>query len=192
MTILPSSLQPDPIQMVQLIEQDGLAITLMPEDKTRLSLRVAPSDREAFGKQIGALLPDQIGQQAQMEGGSVACLGPDEWMVSLANDPALSLKDRALTATVPHALVDISSREFSLVISGADSRELLSVGCPRNLNHFTAGKACRTLCFDVSVILWCEAEDRFRIDVWRSFAPHLASLLQQSAKALAAEKRLHA
>nr|WP_321445576.1 sarcosine oxidase subunit gamma family protein [uncultured Cohaesibacter sp.] len=192
MTILPSSLQPDPIQTVQLIEQDGLAITLMPENKTRLSLRVAPADREAFGKQIGAPLPDQIGQQTQMEGGDIACLGPDEWMLWLDNDLALSLKERALSAAVPHALVDVSSREVSLVVAGADAKELLCVGCPRNLNHFTTGKACRTLCFDVSVILWCEAEDRFRIDVWRSFAPHLASLLQQSARALAAEKRLHA
>ncbi|WP_171022134.1 sarcosine oxidase subunit gamma family protein [Cohaesibacter sp. CAU 1516] len=181
---------PDPLQTGKLIEQDALAIEVLPELQSRLSLRVAGGDRETLAAEIDIPLPDQIGLQAPLDGGAIACLGPDEWMMTLTRDLAALVQTRAGTASVPHALVDISSRELTLVISGSDARELLSVGCPRDLRSFTPGKACRTLCFDVPVILWCEAKDRYRLDVWRSFAPHLASLLLQSARAIKAEKDL--
>lgn len=183
---------PDPLEAGSLIEQEDLTIAVLPEDRARFSLRVGLTDRDALGDHLSAFLPDQIGSRSPFWDGEVACLGPDDWIIRLpAKDAdALSQKSKDVSSTIPHSLVEISARELTLAVSGYQAMELLTVGCPRDLRKLLPGKACRTLCFDVPVTLWCDDVKSYRLDVWRSFAPHLASLFSESANALAAEKRL--
>src|ERR1700722_15590589 len=67
-------------------------------------------------------------------------LGPDEYMLlgSLSNDPAESASAArdALERTLgglPHALVDISHRQFALEVSGPHAATILSGACPLDL-----------------------------------------------------------
>lgn len=46
--------------------------------------------------------------------------------------------------------------------------------------------ACRTLFATVQVVPIREAEERFHLTVWRSFAPHLRGLIDIAARELAA------
>ena len=45
--------------------------------------------------------------------------------------------------------------------------------------------ATRTLYDKAEIVLWRRAETRFHIEVWRSFAPHVAASLGEAAKGAA-------
>jgi sarcosine oxidase, subunit gamma len=47
------------------------------------------------------------------------------------------------------------------------------------------GSGARTVLDTVQVVLTREAEDRFHLTVWRSFAPHVRALLEIAARELA-------
>ena len=153
--------------------------------KPRFSLR-ARGDLAPLEQALGVALPRKIGQTVK---GAVelACLGPDEWLV-LAADPAPIVDACAgVYARLPHSLVEITAREVSFVIEGPRAAELMTIGCARDIDAIPVGSARRTLFDGATVILWRDAETRFRIDVWNSFAPHLLHLLQVGARELAAE-----
>jgi sarcosine oxidase subunit gamma len=56
--------------------------------------------------------------------------------------------------------------------------ELLSVACPLDLRRMAPGSAKRTLFDTAQIVLLRDAPERFRIEVWRSFFPHVHELLQ--------------
>ncbi|HSF92171.1 MAG TPA: sarcosine oxidase subunit gamma family protein [Paracoccaceae bacterium] len=128
---------------------------------------------------LGFDLPANVRQRAGVDGREALCLGPDEWVLTApeADKAAIIEACRAAYETTPHALVDISDREISVMIEGADAKTLLTVGCPRDLDKLAVGGGVRTLFDSAQVVLWRDAEDRFRMDVWRSFYPHVAELL---------------
>ena len=75
------------------------------------------------------------------------------------------------------AITDISERSICLVIEGPRAREVLMSGCPLDLNNFAVGRATRTIYETVEIIIIRESEDRFQIEVWRSFAAWLWTAL---------------
>lgn len=154
----------------------------------RLSLR-ARGDLGALDKAIGIALPDRIGRRAEANGIEAIRLGPDEWTLRVpAQDVArLVAACTAVYGENPHSLVDISGREVTLLIEGPRAAELLTLGCPRDIASIPAGEGRRTLFDGATVVLWCDGNDRFRMDVWNSFADHVAQLLETGCKELAAE-----
>ena len=64
--------------------------------------------------------------------------------------------------------------------------DLLATGCPRDLARMPVGDGTRTVFDTAQVVLTREAEDRFHLTVWRSFAPHVRALLDLAARELAA------
>ena len=90
-------------------------------------------------------------------------------------------------ASHPHSLVDVSGREVTLVIDGPRAAELLTIGCARDIEAIPVGQGRRTAFDNVTVILWRDAATVFRLDVWTSFAPHVAGLLDAGCRELAAE-----
>jgi sarcosine oxidase subunit gamma len=68
-----------------------------------------------------------------------------------------------------------------LVIEGPRAEQLLQTGCPRDLGKFAVGEARRTVFEGVEMILLRTAQDRFELDVWRSFASHLHLALTKAA-----------
>ena len=170
-----------------LVETRAARVSILPE-QGRLSLR-ARGDLRALSAALGLPLPDIIGRRARNAETEVVRLGPDEW--TILSSPAQVAKLIAACAAIyedhPHSLVDISGREVTLLIEGPAAAELLTLGCPRDIETIPVGESRRTVFDGATVVLWRDAIDCFRMDIWNSFAPHLGHLLETGCKELAAE-----
>ncbi len=153
----------------------------------RFSLR-ARGDVAPFEAALGMALPVNIGTRTEHGPRQALRLGPDEWVLHTAPEDAGALIAAcdALYDTCPHSLVDVSGREVTLVIEGPQAIEMLCVGMARDPEAILPGQA-RRLNFDgVTVILWRDAPDRLRMDVWHSFVPHVLGLLETALREFAA------
>lgn len=149
----------------------------------RFSLRCKEQNVAALSQALGLALPAKISEQSEAGGRSLLKLGPDEWVLTCSTQDKPTIKDTlaAVYPNAPHSLTDISSREVSIRISGDQAEELLSTSCPRNLSQLTPGRGIRTIFDSVQVILTREAENQFRLDIWRSFFPHVHGLLKAAS-----------
>jgi sarcosine oxidase subunit gamma len=125
--------------------------------------------------------------RARVQGARAALwLGPDEYLLigsdEAARDAALSALENALTQ-VPHALVDISHRQFALEVSGPHAAAILSGACPLDLDpaEFPVGMCTRTVLAKADIVLWRTREDAFHLEVWRSFGGYVTGLLREIA-----------
>jgi sarcosine oxidase subunit gamma len=114
-------------------------------------------------------------------------LGPDEYLLlDLApGEPeaaTLSALERTLVA-IPHALVDISHRQFALQVSGLHAATILSGACPLDLDlsEFPVGMCTRTVLAKADIVLWRTQEHAFHLEVWRSFAGYVSGVLHEIA-----------
>jgi sarcosine oxidase subunit gamma len=114
-------------------------------------------------------------------------LGPDEYLLLGADEEsAESVADaleRALVG-VPHALVNISHRQFALEISGPHATTLLSGACPLDLHlrAFPVGRCTRTVLAKADIVLWRIGDDAFHLEVWRSFSDYVTGVLREIAR----------
>jgi len=156
----------------------AVAVTVLPP-VARLNLRIAPANLEVAAAAFGLPLPGKIGQGVATNGRAAWCLGPDEWLLHApeAEQAAIVADFATARAKAPHSLTVISDREFTIAITGPRAQELLSVACPLDLSRMAPGTAKRTLFDSAQVVLIRDAEDAFRIEVWRSFFPHVSELL---------------
>ena len=150
----------------------GVTITLG-APLARWSLR--GRDPKTLAKAVGHKVPAGIGETA----GGVLCLGPDEWLLRLPEGSSIPTADG-----LPLSVVDISERAVSLVLEGPRAIDVLSSGCPRDLSKFAVGYGSRTIYETVEIVLIREAEERWSIEVWRSFAPWLHLALVTAASHL--------
>ncbi|MGB0658958.1 MAG: sarcosine oxidase subunit gamma [Mangrovicoccus sp.] len=154
----------------------------------RFSLR-ARGDLAPFSQALGLSLPAKIGMRAKQGEVEVLCLGPDEWVILAATDqaPGLAAAMAAIYPAYPHSFVDISGREITLAITGSCATELLTLGMPRDPESILPGEG-RRIAFDgMTVVLWRDEAEAYRMDIWHSFAPHLLGLLETGCRELAAE-----
>jgi sarcosine oxidase subunit gamma len=144
-----------------------------------------------FAGALGFSLPDRIGRRAEKDGVEALRLGPDEWTIvaPLGAVAGIVAACAAIYPTHPHALVDISARETTLVIEGPQAAELLTIGCARDIDALPVGEGRRTLFDGATVVLWKDKADAFRMDIWNSFASHLLALLETGCAELAADVR---
>jgi sarcosine oxidase subunit gamma len=115
-------------------------------------------------------------------------LGPDEHLL-LDLEPVGAEDDgAALEAAlelamqgVPHALVDISHRQFALEVSGPHAETILSGACPLDLDAgaFPVGMCTRTVFAKAEIVLWRTRADAFHVEIWRSFADYVAGILAE-------------
>lgn len=170
------------------LAQGAVARVSLAPPVARLVLR-ARGDLAALEAALGVTLPTVIGQRTEGGEVEVLCLGPDEWMLHLPPGQvgALSASCAALMGRHPHSLVDVSGREVTLLIDGPRAAELLTIGCARDIEAIPVGQGRRTAFDGVTVILWRDGPAAFRLDVWNSFAPHVAGLLETGCRELAAE-----
>ena len=87
---------------------------------------------------------------------------------------------------IPHALVDISHRQFSLEVTGPHAATILSGACPLDLDvsEFPVGMCTRTVLAKADIVLWRKREDVFHLEVWRSFASYVSGILAEIAAGL--------
>ena len=136
----------------------------------RYSLRARQP--ELLEQLVGIKLPRQIG--ATQEG--TACLGPDEWLLRAPAGTTF-----AEAAGLPVAITEVSERSICLIVEGARAEEVLAAGCPLDLGRFALGRATRTVFETVEITLFRTGDDRFEVEVWRSFAPWLRTALETAA-----------
>jgi sarcosine oxidase, subunit gamma len=152
----------------------------------RFILRGGEGARVACGIAFGAEPPVRLGPAGEGAGRAALWLGPDEWlMIAEGADPAplADMLESVLDGTV-HSLVDVSHRQVGLIVSGPAAARVLNAGCPLDLDvkAFPAGMATRTLFDKAEIVLWRRAQATFHVEVWRSFAPHVAALLAEAAR----------
>lgn len=114
-------------------------------------------------------------------------LGPDEYLLvdfaaGAATEASVGALEQVL-ADIPHALVDISHRQFALEVSGPHAVTILSGACPLDLDlaEFPIGMCTRTVLAKADIVLWRRREDAFHLEVWRSFAGYVTGLLTEIA-----------
>jgi sarcosine oxidase subunit gamma len=142
--------------------------------------------RAAAGNVWGVTLFDEP-CRARTNGGRAALwLGPDEQLLLGAASESESLAGQLATALAghPHSLVDVSHRQLALEVSGHHAGALLSVGCPLDLDptHFPVGMCTRTLFAKAEIALWRTGDNRFQIEVWRSFADYVARTFIEASR----------
>jgi sarcosine oxidase, subunit gamma len=148
---------------------DGVMIALAPP-MTRYSLRARQG--QALETLLGIKVPKKIGAT---EGG-IACLGPDEWLMRASVGTSIPMG-----AGLAVAVTDVSERSLCLIVEGPEAARIIMSGCPQDLDTVPVGKASRTIYESVEIILIRETEDRFHVEVWRSFASWLWTALTQAA-----------
>jgi sarcosine oxidase, subunit gamma len=113
-------------------------------------------------------------------------LGPDEYLLLGADEAsqatAADALERAL-GDVPHALVNVSHRQFALEVSGPHAATLLSGACPLDLDlgEFPVGMCTRTVFAKADIVLWRTRDDAFHLEIWRSFSGYVTGLLSEIA-----------
>jgi len=172
-------------RQVALVELAGLQ-PLPP--LARFSLRGESSTLAGALAPVGVPVSPTACRAVEGELCAALWLGPDEQLLLAPEQHAAQLAQTigtALTA-IPHSLVDISHRQTAFELVGPAARALLNSGCPLDLadDTFPIGMCTRTLFEKSEILLWRTAPDTFHVEVARSFAPYLTSLLAEAAREL--------
>lgn len=160
------------------------AVTFTPcPPASRFVFRGRPGGFEAAGSAFGVALPQTACRAATAGTRSALWLGPDEWLL-LAEDGAVGAIETAFAsglASQPHSLVDVSHRNTAVEIAGPAAADVLNAGCPLDLRleAFPVGMCTRTVFAKAEIVLWRIDTNRFRVEVWRSFAAYLWGLLDE-------------
>ncbi len=153
----------------------------------RFNLRIDVINLVAASTAFGAAIPETIGMGVKTGNRAGYCIGPDEFLLHGAADNQADIVSAfsAIRANNPHSLTVISDREQTIGITGAGAMELLAMGCPLDLSLMAVGSAKRTVFDYAQVVLIRDDEDAFRMEVWRSFLPHVYELLEIGVAELA-------
>jgi sarcosine oxidase subunit gamma len=125
-------------------------------------------------------------------------LGPDEYLLldtavittastsTAATSAALFESLETALGDIPHALVDVSHRQFALEVAGPNATAILNGACPLDLDlsEFPVGMCTRTVLAKADIVLWRKREDVFHLEVWRSFAGYVSGILTEIAAGL--------
>jgi len=164
---------PDSITMLNLRRtalqgRPGDARASVAAPMARFSLRLSETAASALG------LPAAINSSKTENGHTTFRLGPDEFLLLLPEGevPCLNISE-------PYSLVDISHRQTAILLEGPHAADMLNAGCPLDLDEtaFPIGMATRTMFMKADIVLWRTGPKNFHIEVWRSFAPYVWSLL---------------
>jgi sarcosine oxidase subunit gamma len=167
-----------PLDGLSLPRGAGLSVVQTPH-AARFILRSDAAHVAAFGADSpGPLRASTAGTRAAL------WLGPDEFLL-IAPGEDVGAVEAGMKAALPagaSSLVDVSHRQIGLVLEGRLAALCLSAGCPLDLRPaaFPAGMATRTMFLKTEIVLWRQAETRFHVEVWRSFAPYLVGHLAEA------------
>ncbi|MCB1464288.1 MAG: sarcosine oxidase subunit gamma family protein [Nitratireductor sp.] len=151
----------------------------------RVSLRADEETASAIGVMLGLELPKKPKTSTKTGSGDLTALwlGPDEWLLiaELGTDLAGRL---ATVENGTFSAIDVSHRNTAITVSGSRAVDTLNSGCPQDLAlaAFPVGGASRTLLAKSEIVLLREAEDRFRVECWRSFSDYVWKYLVDAAK----------
>jgi len=160
---------------------EQLSVELLGEH-ARFSLRMRGAHVPAFNRETGLALPQGVGKTRETAGARILCLGPDEWLIVAAPELKDDMESRCAGGRhAPYSLVDISHRNVAFRIAGAQAARVINIGCPLDLGlkAFPPGKCARTVFERAEIILARDGETQFYIEMWRSFAPYVVSIIER-------------
>ena len=148
----------------------------------RFIFRGPPEAARLCGRAFGCDLPFEACRAKQAGDRAALWLGPDEWLLLAPDAADLFGAIEAALGSVPHSLVDVSHRQIGVEVAGPGAAPLINAGCPLDLDPkaFPVGMSTRTVLAKADITLWRQSEDRFRIEVARSFAPYLLAFLKDA------------
>lgn len=153
-------------------------------DHGRLILRGRGSWVEEASRRLDIALPVEACRAEVRDDRAALWLGPDEWLL-LREDwaPDWAAAVQAQLGDLTGSVVDVGSRFVSLIVEGEAAEAIVASGCPLDLDRrtFPVGMCTRTIFHKAEIVLWRQSDDRFRIEVARSFAPYVEALLAQVA-----------
>ncbi|KQV35052.1 MULTISPECIES: sarcosine oxidase subunit gamma [unclassified Rhizobium] len=149
---------------------------------SRLSLRAKPDAVASLSAALGIELPTRPKASASSGGRHALWLGPDEWLI--IDETEADLLSSAASSGVMHSATDVSHRNTALLVKGPGAEATLNSGCPQDLSLaiFPVGGCSRTVFGKAEIVLLRTAEDAFRVECWRSFAPYVSGLLAEGAE----------
>ena len=134
---------------------------------------------------VNATCFGQPGYDANAEGISALCLGPDQWMLTGTLDAAEAL---APVRSAHHmSLVDVSAQRTKIEVYGPKSVEVLEHIWEQDLRKsaFGVDNCTQGIMFKAPVIMWYCCTDCYIVFVRASFAEHLwAALVDASVEYL--------
>jgi sarcosine oxidase subunit gamma len=161
---------------------------------TRFILHGNAVARSAAAQVFGVAFAEQSCRAILQGARATLWLGPDEYLLLGGSAGRQGATDESQAAAaagalelaladIPHALVDVSHRQFALEVSGPHAATILSGGCPLDLDssEFPVGMCTRTVFAKADIVLWRTQEDAFHVEVWRSFAGYVTGLLREIA-----------
>lgn len=164
----------------RFVSNGGVTVEPAPEAR-RIALRAGKPALPTLSKALGVKLPVKPKCSANGNGRTAIWLGPDEWLVIdfQAGDPAAD----CARVKAGYSAVDVSHRNTAIIVSGSQADAVINGGCPLDLSLdvFPVGAATRTVFGKAEIVLLREAEDRFRIECWRSFSDYVFGFLKAAA-----------
>lgn len=150
--------------------------------------------RAAAAPAWGAAFAEEPCRAILQDSRATLWMGPDEYLLlGRADGSDVAIAESELAAAealeralgdLPHALVNISNRQFGLEVSGPHAATILSGACPLDLDagEFPVGMCTRTVLAKAEIVLWRTGEDAFHLEVWRSFSGYVTGLLSEIAR----------
>ena len=158
----------------------------MLESAARFILQGGPSARAAAGQAFGVALPEVACRANSAGPRSALWLGPDEWLLLAPEGTAhrVAAEIETALAGIAHSLVDVSDRQIAIALTGSAARDILSQGCPLDLDpaEFTAGMCTRTIFAKAEVVLWRRSAEEYHLEVGRSFSGYVLGWMQESIR----------
>ena len=155
----------------------GRMVTTLPHFG-RAILRCRDTNNAAISERLGLELPRKACRSTSNDTLHALWLGPDEWLLLAENVSSAEARVAGLSGT-PCSAVDISHRQVALGVRGVYAEAMLNTGCPLDLAaaSFPIGACARTVFHKAEIVIWRTGQDRFHVEVWRSFAPYVEALL---------------
>lgn len=163
------------------------AVRIRPlEAEARFTLRLRERDHATHGTAGGLRLDIPINTMVRLGERIAARLGPDEWLLIVPETAANGLTEEIARdlGGVHHALVEVSHRQCAIEVAGEAAADVINAGCPLDLSRrrFPTGTATRTVLIKSEIVLMRTGDEpRYRIEVWRSFAPYVLAILTEAA-----------
>ena len=183
-----------PLEGVQPIVHRGVTVTVVPP----MMRAIVRGDVAAA---FGIDLPRTPCRAVTSGDRAALWLGPDEWLILAPPGNDESTSNRRNTSSPPPGaerpgevgdsqrephideteVVDVSHRQIALIVEGPLAATLLNGACPLDLHlsAFPDSMCTRTVFAKAEIVLWRQAEQRFHMEVARSFAAYVHNLLRE-------------
>lgn len=153
---------------------------------TRFILQCGKAAREQAGAAFGLVMPETACRSESAAGRAALWLGPDEWLLLApeGSEESVAAALGAALAGVPHSLVDVSHRQVALSVTGPRARDLLSSGCPLDLDAeaFPVGMCTRTVMARAEIVLWRRSPEEYHLETGRSYSGYVLEWLMEAER----------